>query len=309
MRDFQKVGEMEVNKMYEDRPVYSEQYAPPPGGAPTGYRPHIENNTEKGVRFYFYSILIIVIALFLTFIIAVISYITISSIDFDEKSDVDTAMDTLIMIGTIACVALLLLIIHLIMCLIGMVNILRGRAEFPGKHPGSASVGAAFTILYVIFFILTLLLPFLFVFMIDFTGTPKDVWDSIRMWTMIIVVISLLTNLFMGLMYVFMIKEIAQPSIKKLLWVGFILLIMAGIISLAVTSIALSIDVGDLSSSELQALSSGADAASNIGSIASIIGVILLFICYWKTLKSLQIGELQPSTGLPPLRSRERPRY
>jgi hypothetical protein len=236
------------------------------------------------------------IAAILAVVIALVAYITVASIDPEAEEADDAALGLLVMVGTIACVTLLLLIISFILIIVGIVNFNQGKNEFPGKHPGSVTAGTIFFILWLIMFFGSIVAPFM---LFSFSGDVEEVWDNIRNTIIITAVLSFLSILFMGLMYVFLVKDIGLPADVKILWIGFFLFIISGIISVALAFLLLPGDVGDLSSSELQTLSSGADAVRGFGGVAQIIGFILFFIAYKHTLTGLQTGQIQPG-GMPP---------
>ena len=206
-------------------------YPPPPPGygyPPPGYGGRIPSTTEKGVKFFNWSLVLYIIIGLLGFVIAIIALITIPSIaSGSSESAIDSAIGMLIMIATIACVLVILALLAFIFFILGIINFNQGKYEFPANHTASVKMGLIFFILAIIMYIIAIIVPFTFGYGIG--SDVEKMWDSIRTQAIISAVISMLSGIFVGLMFIYMIKEIAAESDKKLLWLGFLLILIGGI--------------------------------------------------------------------------------
>ncbi len=266
-------------------------YPPPPGYGmppPPGYAARYQSATEKGVRFFNWSLILQFLMALIGFIIALITVIAVfSATEGDFESSAFGLGAALVGLG---CILLLIMVLVFIFIIIGCVNFSQGKREFPGKHSTSVTLGIVFFVLWIIMFICMFIIP---IVMIVSAGLSGDI-SSLGSVILIIAVLSFLASLFIGLMYLFMIKEIALPVDRKLLMIGFILLIISGIISISIVAVVTTLDIGDLTTDQAQSISS---SIQNIGAIASLIGYVLFLIAYRHTLKAIEAGQIKP-TGM-----------
>jgi MFS family permease len=260
----------------------------------------MQSNTEQGVKYYYYALLILLISVLLAFIVAIIAIASLYSVitGTPTESDISGIMGILLIIGIIACVMLIMLLISFIFVIIGLVKFNQGKNEFSPEHAKSVGLGTFFFILWIIFIALNFVVPF--IFGPSIFADPDAALESQRNSAVIGSVLSLLGIIFSGLMLQYMVKEIAPESDKKLMMFGLILFIVAGVISLAITIVFLPSAVGDMTTEEVIQLSSGSGAIQSIGGIMQVIGLALFVLAYRNVLSGFQAGRIQPSYAPPP---------
>jgi MFS family permease len=284
--------------------AYGQPYPPPPGyGAPPppppGYGGRVLSDTEKGVKNFYWALLLYIIIALLGFVIALIAMITLPSIASGSAEDaVSGAIGMLVMVATLACIVLLLALLALIFFLIGIYNFNNGKNEFPGRHTSSVNMGLIFFLLVIVMIIAQIAVPFMIGFSV--AADVDEMWEGVRTRAITGAVIGMLSSIFMGLMFMFMIKEIAPPTEQNKLKLGFLLVMIGGVISVVITFIMLPSDVGDLTTSEVNSISSGATSISSLGGIVGFIGYIFFLLAYKSTLKGFEMGQIQPEAGAAP---------
>jgi MFS family permease len=268
--------------------------APPP--PPPGYAPEYRSKTKKGVKFFYYSLILYIIFMLLTFILAIVVFTSIPAITATDAGDeaVEAFFGLLIILGTVACIAILILIAVLVFLIIGSINVNSGKHEFSQRHSSSVNIGILFFVLTIVAVIAGIVVPIMMM-PSSFTTDMQESWDSIRNRALVQAVISLMTWVFGALMYTFMIKEISLPEDKGKLSIGFLLILIGGIISVVVTVALLPDKITDLSSDELAALATGAGFYQYMGSIVAFIGLIFFLLAYSHTLSAMRKGQIVPS--------------
>ena len=278
------------------------QYPPPPGyGAPPPpvYGGGMESKTEKGVKFFKWSLLLYIIMTLLGFIMALVVLTMLPDLTSPDTAEdaFSSAIGLAASIVLIACLVLLLLVIIIIFFIVGIVNFHGGKYEFSPNHTSNVNKGLIFFILAIIMVIIGSSLG---------TATSTTIssganayLESVRNSAIISGVFNILAAIFMSLMFMFMINDFAAESDKTKLKVGLILLIIGGIISIIVTFVMFPIDVGDVTDSEATTIASTASYLSSLGGIVSFIGYIIFFIAYNNTHKAFVSGQIKP-TPLPP---------
>ena len=153
-------------------------------------------------------------------------------------------------------------IILVIILLSGVYFIFKGKKEFTVSHEESVSF-AGKLILYIIIFYVVVTFFASWIFYFAFGANIKILYDILR--TVIQISIYLIP--------VYLIKELAEEHIKKLLWIGFYSMIIIGIFS-----IIIRITGETLSTSELEGLIM----------IISVIPNVIYLYCYYHTYKLLK---------------------
>jgi MFS family permease len=271
-------------------------YGAPPPPPPPGYGGGFESKTEKGVKYFKYSLLLYIIIALLGFVIALIVLSVLPSlVDTDSAGDAFTgAIALAATIILIACVVVILTLLVIIFFILGIINFNSGKREYSPTHTSNVNKG-------LIFFLLAIIMVFLGIGLSANTGvTVSDVDEYIetaRNSALISGVFSLLSGVFMGLMFMFMVKGIAHESDGKLLNIGLIMLIIGGVISMALVFIMFPTEVGDVSDADAITIASTAGYVGYLGGIVSFIGYIMFFMAYNHTHKALASGQVRPSGG------------
>lgn len=154
--------------------------------------------------------------------------------------------------------------------LTGVYFIFKGKKEFTPQHEKSVTFAGKLILYGVIIYFLgfPILIWILFLFYSGYDYSLDGYLQTI-------------VSIPFYLVPVYLIKELVDDNLKKLLWVGFYTLIIIGIYTNYIKSIR-----GPRFSPELDGLST----------LISIIPSIILLYCYYKTYKSLQ--EKYPITSM-----------
>jgi uncharacterized BrkB/YihY/UPF0761 family membrane protein len=185
-----------------------------------------------------------------------------------------------------------------ILWLLGFITMVSAREEYGPVHAKKVMMALMCFILFIIFFAMTIVVPIMSVGTMIGDPDVEDVWDDIRGMIIITATMSFLSTVFLSLTWVFLIIELAADNIKKLLWIGFIINVVASLVALIIVIMMLNVDVTDWDLDQVSALSNMADLTRAI----SIVGFIIFAFCYWKTYNRVKNREIMPVAppGMPP---------
>jgi hypothetical protein len=147
--------------------------------------------------------------------------------------------------------------------LTGIIFMFKGKKEFTQSHEESVTLAGRFLIYGVI------------IYMIGGFYIGPWILNSLQnsIYTFIVGFIQLILSIPLYLVPVFLIKELVDDNKRKLLWIGFFLLIIFGFFASYLGSI------GEISSNL---------AMYGVGRLLSIIPLIIFLYCYYKTYISLK---------------------
>jgi MFS family permease len=241
--------------------------------------------TEKGLKHINWGIMAYITAAVLSFLTTMISLYVILSAD---PTALGEAVGGLMALAALACGGIILFIFALIMWLLGLSEMHSGRDEFGPKH--SKNVGRA--IVYIVLYIVMIILAFVVGFVAGFSmvTSPGFSIDTLRMVLVIAAIMGVFSTVLLGLAIVYLIHELCDEKYKKILWVGFIVAVLASAVG-GVLSIASQ--YGDPQS----ALTGG---ASSLISGFDFIAFILFLLCYRHAYSRVREGVIQPYGMGPP---------
>ena len=243
-----------INLKQTPQPVYPPPpYYPPP----FGYR--FEIRTVKGLKFINWGLWVNAFAM----LILLVGFASISTGGF--------SFFIFILIGEV------LVLIFFIVALIGIVHMHTGKYEFGPVH--SARVFKA-----LIFLVIAIAVAFAggfssIFFLFSGGGVGNDFGVNWHLLSIVQLIFGFFTNLFISLMWVYLIIELAHIKIKNLLWFYFAI----SMAIYAVASIFIMITWRFWFS----------DAQGLVGSLG-VFASILLIYCYWKTYNRVLKGEIKP---------------
>jgi hypothetical protein len=174
-----------------------------------------------------------------------------------------------------------LLLAFFILALMGIFNMNTGKYEFGASHSASVSRAIIFIVIAVIILVAGgFSSAFFLIGSIGLGNEPGIDW---RVYQVIQLVLGFIVNMFISLMWVYLIIEIAGPRIRNYLW------LYLGM-SMSVYAIAgiILFDIWWLP-----------DRVNLTGSLGIIAGVVLIY-CYWKTYNRVLSGDIKP-VPMPPL--------
>jgi hypothetical protein len=253
---------------------------------------HMETKTEQGLKYINWGIMLYLITLFLLLIVAV------GIIMLAGTMEPGAGLGALGAIVAAACLAFVLLFVILILWLLGFITMVSAREEYGPVHAKKVMMALMCFILFIIFFAMTIVVPIMSVGTMIGNQNVEDVWDDIRGMIILTTLMSFLSTVFLSLTWVFLIIELAAENIKKLLWIAFIINVVASLVALIIVIVMLNVDVADLDIDQVNAMQN----MSNLSSAFSIVGFIIFAFCYWKTYNRVKMKEIMPVAppGMPP---------
>jgi hypothetical protein len=289
-------------------PIQSVGYQPPQ----PYYQAELE--TLKGLKHINWGIILYIVATLLILMAALV--IVVAVISLPSASDPDEILGPIVAMAALACGGLFIYFVTIILWLLGIYEMNKGKDEFGPKH--SASVSRA--VMLIVLFIILIVVSFLATTVLTFTGLtattidPDQFLESMRLALLIGGVIGIISTAALGLAIVYLILELCDEKYKKILWAAFIVDMILTIVGTAITIVVVYQDFGTVTDiSELSTI-------SNIGDLArgmSFIAFIMFLLAYRHAYKRVQSGEIQPVPGArspmfpipPPVQYQQQPPY
>ncbi len=248
-----------------------------------------ELETLKGLKHINWGIILHIVATLLLLLTALVAItVAISAIG---TSDPD--LGALVAVGALVCGGGLIGLVAIILWLLGIYEMHKGKDEFGSEHSTNVSRAVILIILFVVLtvisFFVTLVLALSW---ISLTATPSDIIESLRLTILVGGIIGIVTTAMLGLAIVYLILSLCDEKYKKILWAAFAIYMILTVVG---TAISIAVIYGDLSSitnvDDITNLSSAGDLAQGM----SFIAFILFLLAYRHAYNRVRIGELQPA--------------
>lgn len=266
-------------------PAYG--YQPPP----PYYRRSLD--TEKGLKHINWGIIVYLIASLLVLIAVIIMLILIQSFINATPSDVGAVIGPILGAVALICGGAVLFLVALILWLLGLYEMYTGRAEFGEVHATRVYRAVILIVLYIVFMVVSQVVSMALIGF-AFDVAPSDLLESMRTSAIVLGVLEVVSNIILGLAFVYLIIELCDEKFKRILWGAFYVFILVTIIGNVVSIVPLyAVDVSGLTTEEVSQL-------SNLGSLAlglSFIPFIMFLVCYRHAWARVRDGGIQPVPG------------
>lgn len=272
--------------MVSGPPAYG--YQPPP----PYYKRSLD--TEKGLRHINWGIIIYLIAALLILVAVIIMLLLVQSlIGTTDPSEMGNIIAPIIGAVALICGGGVLFLVALILWLLGLYEMYTGRAEFGQVHAAKVYRAVIMIVLYIVLFVVSQVVSVALIgFALD--PDPTSLFESMRASAIVLGALEVMSNVVLGLAFVFLILELSSEKYKRILWAAFYVFIIVTIIGNIISIIPFyMVDVSGMDAEDVAQL-------SNLGSLAlglSFIPFILFFVCYRHALARVRDGEIQPVAG------------
>ena len=244
--------------------------------------------TVKGIKYFIKSILIGIIITILAFIIALIAFSILNSVGYDYNKLSNIIVGSLFILTSVACASLILILLSIAFLVNGIIHFNQGKKKFSKRHSKNVIIGTIYFILWLIIAFSSFAIQFLY--FDSQINSAQDNWEFMRGKIILTSLLSLIATTFLGLMYVLMIRKSAVTNDRRILWIGFILFLLSGILSVIVVIYMLPVSIEDISSNELENLRIIGETVRGFGDILLIIGYILFLLAYYHTGNSIEVA-------------------
>lgn len=250
-----------------------------------------ELETLKGLKHINWGIILYIVATLLLLLVAVVAVVTVFSII--ESSDPTPDLGALVALTALACGGGLIGIVAIILWLLGIYEMNKGKDEFGSEHSANVSRAVILIVLFVVLAVISMVVTaILAISWISPTVTPSEMIDSLRLTVLVSGIFGIITTALLGLAIVYLIISLCDEKYKKILWAAFAIYM---ILTAVGTAISIAVIYGDLSSitnvNDLTNISSAGDLAQGM----SFIAFILFLLAYRHAYKRVRTGELQPA--------------
>lgn len=194
-----------------------------------------------------------------------------------------------------SCGGIILFVVSFILYLIGFVKLYTGRKEYTREHQKKVKYALYFFIIVILLAVSKQAFSFFPSMGVD-GGSVRNfnkILSEMKPYIWASQILSVLQTFFTAMMSVYLVIELANEKIKKLLWTGAGVAIASSIIGFGISIYLLQ---GELTVDSLQAFSSLSSLILGLSSI----GLIIFLVSYWKIYKRFKKGELPsppPSHG------------
>ena len=249
-----------------------------------------ELETLKGLKHINWGIILYIVATLLLLFVALVAVITVISVI--ETSDPTPDLGPLIGLAALACFGLLLYLVAIILWLLGIYEMNKGKDEFSSEHSANVSRAVTLIVLFVVFAVISMVVTaILAISWISPTVTPSEVIDSLRLTVLISGIIGIITTAMLGLAIVYLIISLCDEKYKKILWAAFAVNMIVTVVG---TAISIAVVYGDLSAitdiNDITNMSSAGDLAQGM----SFIAFILFLLAYRHAYNRVLTGGIQP---------------
>ena len=257
--------------------------------------------TEKGVEYFLYSLYIMLVFGILSAISGIMALYG-TNVNYNHtamQNNTTAGMGAMSGAGgallAIGCGVTLLMIIYAVLLILGVIHFNSGKKEFGEKHSSAVSKGVISFILVIFsviagFVIISMMISSIMVATIN--QNEGQIWPIIREYGIVLsIVLSFFLYTFLGLTYTMMIRETCPSDKRKFLYLGLAFFVIAGIIGVLATYFFLPVHLeGTLE--EVSRYSSNARNVSNIGSLASFVGILFFIVPYKSLLEQIRNSEI-----------------
>lgn len=251
-----------------------------------------ELETLKGLKHINWGIILYIVATLLLLLVALVAVITVFSII--ESSDPTPDLGPLIGLAALACGGLLLYLTTIVLWLLGIYEMNKGKDEFSSEHSANVSRAVILIVLFVVFAVISIVITtILALSWADPFATPPaaEMIDSLRLTVLVSGIIGIITTAMLGLAIVYLVISLCDEKYKKILWAAFAVNM---IVTAVGTAISIAVVYGDLSAitdvNDLASVSSAGDLAQGM----SFIAFILFLLAYRHAYNRVRTGEIQP---------------
>jgi hypothetical protein len=243
--------------------------------APAGFI----SKTEKGSKFLFIGLLLIIIYQIITIGIAFSMQDDLEMLTSDPDMEDPEVTERIVRVAGAFCGAMIILLIGLILVLIGIIYLYTSRTEFGEEHAKNMQIGLIFLI---VAFVVGLVGGIL-VGGIGGGANPSDIGALI----IISGIIAIITSILYGLGFINILKKLLDEKGNNFVKLGAIFLILFSIINVSVLSIRYSMGEDLLSISNFNILGAA------ISTISLLPWAIFAF-SFYRAWKRIQWGIVKP---------------
>ena len=238
-------------------------------------QPQIKLKTEKGLKYFFWGLLLFVIWQLLMIPLLASMQPALEDLQEAEDPNDEEAIEGFLPFMGPLCGIMILLAIYIIFILLGLVFIYNGRAEFGEKQKEATTKGL---VVLIIGFIIGLAGSLV-------SGGLQQVSDEL---VIIGYIPSIITSIFYGLGFIFLLKFLLDEQGNYFLKIGALLLIIISILNLIFVAMAISLDNGS---------NVFADNSLIIGlgfSLFMVVPWAIFAFSFYRALKRVQWGAVRP---------------
>ena len=250
-----------------------------------------ELETLKGLKHINWGIILYIVATLLLLLVALVTVITVISII--GTSDPTPDLGPLLGLAALACGGLLIYVIAIVLWLLGIYGMNKGKDEFGSEHSANVSRAVILIVLFVVLAVISMVVTaVLAISLISPTVTPAEIIDSLRLTVLVGGIFGIITTALLGLAIVYLIISLCDEKYKRILWAAFAVDMIVTVVG---TAISIGVIYSDLSAitdiNELTNISSAGDLAQGM----SFIAFILFLLAYRHAYNRVRTGELQPA--------------
>jgi heme/copper-type cytochrome/quinol oxidase subunit 3 len=268
--------------MNQQPPAYG--YQPP---APYFKR---DLETEKGVKHIFWGILIFILATLLTFAGFLVAFLFVDEIIANEPAPGEIPEDFGLLLGAVGllCGGLLLILITLVMWLLGVYEMHKGKNEFGSQHSARVSKAVIFIVLYIVLLVLG---GFVAVAAGVNSASDFDTYlESLRTTAIVGSTLDIIATFFLGLAFVYLVIELSDEGTKNTLWAGFVAFVVISVVGTVLSIVPL---YGEFTGTEVSQLRQ-AEAMTSLAMGLSFIPFLMFLVAYRRVYIRVKEGEIQP---------------
>ncbi len=249
-----------------------------------------ELETLKGLKHINWGIILYIVA---TLLMLLTALVVVTAISVAGTSGPTPYLGALVGLVALACGGLLLYLITIVLWLLGIYEMNKGKDEFGSEHSANVGKAVILIVLFIVFAVISIVVStVLAISWMSPTVTPSEVIDSLRLTVLIGGVIGIITTAMLGLAIVYLAISLCEEKYKKILWAAFAIDMIVTVVG---TAIAIVVIYGDLSFitdiNDLSNISSAGDLARGM----TFIAFILFLLAYRHAYNRVRTGELQPA--------------
>jgi len=264
-----------------------------------GYQPPVPYykrtlETEKGVKHIHWGIIIYVLAMILSLVSIILTYMFIEEILVETTpGEIPENMGLILGIASVACGFLLLLLIAVVLWLLGLYEMHKGKNEFGPEHSTKVTRGVILVTIYIILFVSSMILSF--VLALDISANMDfDVYlERLRILALISAPMNVIMSIVLGLAVVNLVYELCDEKFRRILWFAFFFLVALALVGAIIT---LTTFYGEFPSEDIYELGR-LDALTGVAMGLEVIPFVLFLLCYRHAHIRVKDGGIQPVPG------------
>ena len=239
--------------------------------APVGFI----SKTEKGSKFLFIGLLLIIIYQIITVGIAFSMQDDLELLTSNPDMEDPEVTERIVRVAGAFCGAMIILLIGLILVLIGIIYLYTSRTEFGEEHARNMQIGLIFLIV---------------AFVVGLVGGIGGGINPSNIGILLIIsaIVAIITSILYGLGFISIFKKLLDKKGNDIVKIGAILLILFSFINVAILSIRYSME------DDFTSLSSNSFLIGLAINLISIIPWAIFAFSFYRAWKRIQWGVIKP---------------